>query len=65
MDQVACIHEGLPQVPAPRYMPTWYELEKNNLRLILQSACGDTDIADKEMQIIHMEFLVKRNSRNN
>ena len=23
MDQVACIWEGLPQVPAPRYTPTW------------------------------------------
>ena len=53
------------KLPAPRYMPTWYELENDNLRLILQSAHGDTDMADKEMQIIYMEFLTKRNSRNN
>ena len=64
-DQVFHICKGLPQVPAPRYTATWYELENDNLRLILQSACGDADVADKEMQIIHMEFLAKRNSRHN
>ena len=49
MDQVACIHEGLPQVPSPRYIPTQDELENENIRFILQSAHGDADVADKEM----------------
>ena len=31
MDQVACIHEGLPQVPSPRYVPTQDELENDNI----------------------------------
>ena len=53
MDQVAHIHEGLPQVSSPRYTPSWDELENDNIRFILQSAHGDTDVADKEMQIIH------------
>ena len=61
-DQVAHIHEGLPQVPSPRYIPTWDELENDNIRFILQSAHGDTD---KEMQIIHKEFINERDSRNN
>ena len=56
MDQVAHIHEGLPQVPSPRYIPTWDELENDNIRFILQSAeYGDSDITDKEMQIIHIK----------
>ena len=38
MDQVAHIHEGLPQVPSPRYVPTLDELENDNIRFILQSA---------------------------
>ena len=31
----------------------------------MQSACGDADISDKEMQIIHKEFINERESRNN
>ena len=53
MDQVACIQEGIPQVPSPRYIPTQDELENDNIRFIFQSACGDADVTDKEMQIIH------------
>ena len=53
LDQVACIHEGLPQVPSPRYIPSRDELENNNIKLILQTAHGDTDISDKEVQIIY------------
>ena len=64
MDQVACIHEGLPQVPSPRYVPTQNELENDNIRLILQPAHGDVDVADKEMQIIHREFINERDSMN-
>ena len=64
MDQVAHIHEGLPQVPSPRYVPTWDELENDNIRFILHSAHGDADITDKEMQIIHREFINERDSRN-
>ena len=64
MDQVAHIHEGLPQVPSPRYIPTWDELENDNIRFILQSAHGDADVTDKEMQIIHNEFINERDSRN-
>ena len=64
-DQVAFIHEGLPQIPSPRYTPTRYELENDNIRFILQSAHGDTDVADKEMQIIHREFLIEGDCRNN
>ena len=64
MDQVACIREGLPQVPSSRYVPTWDELENDNIRFILQSAHGDADVTDKEMQIIHREFINERDSRN-
>ena len=49
MDQVAHIHEGLPQVPSPRYIKTQDELENNNIRFILQSAHGDADVTDKKM----------------
>ena len=56
MDQVACIHKGLPQVPSLRYVLMWDELENDNIRFILQSAHRDADIADNEMQIIHREF---------
>ena len=65
MDQVACIHKGLPQVASPRYTPTQDELENDNIRFILQSPHGDADVADKEMQIIHKEFMNERDSRNN
>ena len=65
MDQVAHICEGLPQVPSPRYTPSQDELENDNIRFILQSACGDADVTDKEMQIIHREFINERDSRNN
>ena len=41
------------------------ELENDHIRFILQSAHGDTDAADREMQIIHREFINERNSRNN
>ena len=64
MDQVYCICEGLPQVPSPRYAPTQDELKNDNIRFILQSAHGDADISDKEMQIIHREFINGRESRN-
>ena len=53
MVQVAHIHEGLPQVPSPRYIPTRDKLENNNIRFILQSAHVDSEVTDKEMQIIH------------
>ena len=33
-DQVAHIHEGFPLVPCPRYTPSWYELENDNMCLI-------------------------------
>ena len=65
LDQVAHIHEGLPQVPSPRYVPSWDKLENDNIRFILQSAHGDMDIANKEMQIIHMEFIKERDSKLN
>ena len=65
MDQVCCIHEGLPQVPSPRYVPSRNELENNNIRVILWSAQGDADISDKEMQTIHMEFIRGRDSKVN
>ena len=41
------------------------ELENDNIRLILQAAHGDADISDKEMQIIHMEFMRERNAELN
>ena len=65
LDQVAHIHEGLPQVPSPRYIPSQVELENDNIRLMLQAAHGDADISDKEMQIIHMEFIRERDSNLN
>ena len=34
MDQVCHVHEGLPQVPSPRYVPSRNELENNNIRFI-------------------------------
>ena len=40
-------------------------MENDYLRLILQSAHAEADVADKEIQIILMEFLSERNSRNN
>ena len=64
MDQVAHIHEGLPQVPSPRYIPTQDELENDNTRFILQSVHGDVDVTDKEMQIIHRGFINERDSWN-
>ena len=64
-DQVACIHEDLPHVSLPRYILTLNELENDNIRVISQSSCGDADVTEKEMQIIHREFLNKRDSRNN
>ena len=65
MDQVCHIHEGLLQVPSPRYVPSRNELENDNIKFILQSAQGDTDISDKEMQIIHMDFVRERDSKVN
>ena len=65
MDQVCHIHEGLPQVPSPRYELSRNELENDHFRFILQSAQGDTDISDKEMQIIHMKFVRERDSKVN
>ena len=62
MDQVSRICESLTQVSSPRYVPTQEELENDNIRFILQSACGDADISDKEMQIIHKEFINERES---
>ena len=47
MDQVAHIWEGLSQIPSPRYIPTWDELESDNIRFILQSAHGDADVTNK------------------
>ena len=35
LDQVAHIHEGLPQGPSPRYVPSQVELENDNVKLIL------------------------------
>ena len=35
MDQVDCIHDGLPQVPSPRYIPIQDKLENDNTRFIL------------------------------
>ena len=64
MDQVHRIHEGLTQVPSPRYVPTQEELE-NSIKIILCTARGDADIVDKEMQIIHNEFLMEKESRTN
>ena len=64
MDQVAHIYKGLPQVPSSRYVPPRDELE-NDIRFILQLAHGDSDITDKEMQIIHREFINERDLRNN
>ena len=65
LDQVACLHEGLPQVPSPRYVPSQLELENDNIILMLQAAHGDADISDKEMQIIHMEFMRERDAKLN
>ena len=65
LDQVAHICEGLPQVPSPRFIPLWVELENDKIRFILQAACGDADIFDKEMQIIHMEFMRERDAKSN
>ena len=41
------------------------ELENDNIKLMLQATCGDADIADKEMQIIHMEFMRERDAKLN
>ena len=65
MDQVHHVHEGLPQVPAPRYVPTREELENDNIKVILHIAQGDADMADKEAQIIHKEFISEKKSRIN
>ena len=65
LDHVAHIHEGLPQVPSPRYILSRVELENDNIRLMLQAAHGDADISHKEMQIIHMEFIRERDSNLN
>ena len=65
MDQICHIHEGLPQLPSPRYVPSRNELENDNIRFILQSAQGDEDISDKETQIIHMVFIRERDSKVN
>ena len=65
MDQVCHIHEGLPQVPSPRYVPSRDELKNDNIRHILQSAHGDMDLADKETQIIHLEFVNENDYRIN
>ena len=55
MDQVHYIHEGLSQLPSPRYTPTKGELENENLQVILQSAHNDVGRTNKEMQIIQMD----------
>ena len=65
LDQVAHLHKGLPQVPSPRYVPSQVELENDNIKLTLWTACCNTDIADKEMQTIHMEFVKERDSNLN
>ena len=65
MDQVHHVHEGLPQVPAPRYVPTREELENDNIKVILCTAQGDADMVDKEAQIIHKEFIAEKESRIN
>ena len=57
MDQVHHIHEGLPQVPSPRYVPSRTNLENGNIRDILQLACGDADMVVKETEITHQEFI--------
>ena len=54
MDQVHHVCEGLPQVPAPRYVPTREELENDDIKIILCTAQGDADMADKEAQRIHI-----------
>ena len=66
LDQVAHIHEGLPQVPLPRYVPSRDELKNNNnTRFIFQLAHGDADISNKETQIIHMEFIKESDAKLN
>ena len=55
MDQVHHIHEGLPQLPSPRYTPTRGELENEDLQVIMQSAHNDAERTNKEMQIIQMD----------
>ena len=62
MNQVCHIHEGL---PSPRYVPSINELENDNVSFILQSVHGDADTADKETQIIHMEFIRERDCKVN
>ena len=51
MDQVCHVHEGLPQVPSARYVPSRDKLENDNIRCILQSAHGDTDLVDKRHKL--------------
>ena len=65
MDQVHCVCEGLPQVPSPRYVLTGEELKNDSTKIILHTARGDADIADRKMQIIHHEFIMERESRIN
>ena len=36
MDQVTCIHAGLPQVPSPRYIPAEDELESSLMKGMLE-----------------------------
>ena len=55
MDQVHHTHEGLPQLPSPRYTPTRGELENEDLQFIMQSAHNDAERTNKEMQIMQMD----------
>ena len=47
------------------YVPSRDELKNDNIRHILQSSHGDMDLADRETQIIHLEFMNERDSKVN
>ena len=64
MDQVALFTRVYLKCHHPGMYQHGDELENDNIRFILQSACGDTDVTDKEKQIIHREFINQRDSRN-
>ena len=38
MDQIHCVHEGLLQVPAKRYVPPREELQNDNIKVIVCTA---------------------------
>ena len=65
MYQVYYIHESFPQVSSSRYVATQDEVENDNIKVILCTGYGDADISNKEMQIIHKEFITEMESRIN